>query len=74
MLEMKESMGDDQTFWLWEMIIFSRGNPYCKADWYLERLDKLRLVKLFWFFSYGDVKKFTWLLKGECDSSKLTDS
>lgn len=34
MLEMKESMGDDQTFWSWEweMIIFSRGNPYCKAD------------------------------------------
>lgn len=28
MLEMKKIMGDDQTFWPWEMILFSRGNPY----------------------------------------------
>lgn len=28
MLEMKKIMGDDQTFWSWEMILFSRGNPY----------------------------------------------
>lgn len=76
MLEMKKIMGDDQTFWPWEMILFSRGNPYWRADWYLERLDKLRqLVKqvprLFWNV-YGDVKKLTRLLKGECDSSKFS--